>query len=261
MHDAVSQALYGRGREPQGLSKMVAISGGLHVALMVLIVFLPASWLSRPPTEPRNVMTISLAGSPGPRSGGLTPIGARAVQQVVPEQPKAAPQRPPAAKPPEMVEPINKPLPARQTPTPVRDAPKEARSRTPTTGTQPRDGKAVTENDSQSNTMGLSTGGAPGTGAQINIGDFCCPDYVSGMLQRIHQNWNSRQSSAGLTTMRFTIQRDGTLTDIQVARSSGNQMLDFLAQRALLALRQLPPLPAAYPNPALTVNLDFEYQR
>ena len=62
------------------------------------------------------------------------------------------------------------------------------------------------------------------------------------MVAKINQNWNSRQSAAGITTMQFTIQRDGMLTDIKVLRSSGNQMLDFLANRALLAVRQLPPL-------------------
>jgi hypothetical protein len=38
-------------------------------------------------------------------------------------------------------------------------------------------------------------------------------------------------------------------------------MLDFLAHRALLAVRQLPPLPDAYTNPTLVVTLEFEYQR
>jgi TonB family protein len=61
--------------------------------------------------------------------------------------------------------------------------------------------------------------------------------------------------------MQFTIQRDGTLSDIKVLRSSGNQMLDFLANRALLAVRQLPPLPPEYTNPTLVVDLQFEYQR
>ncbi len=45
--------------------------------------------------------------------------------------------------------------------------------------------------------------------------------------------------------MRFVIQRDGTLADVAVEKSSGNQSLDFLATRAL-RLSQLPPLPAAY---------------
>ena len=38
-------------------------------------------------------------------------------------------------------------------------------------------------------------------------------------------------------------------------------MLDLTAQRALQMLRQLPPLPPAYPNPTLTVYLKFDYIR
>jgi hypothetical protein len=38
-------------------------------------------------------------------------------------------------------------------------------------------------------------------------------------------------------------------------------MLDFLANRAMLAVRQLPPLPAEYTNPTLVIDLQFEYQR
>jgi hypothetical protein len=46
-----------------------------------------------------------------------------------------------------------------------------------------------------------------------------------------------------------------------VARPSGYAALDFMAQRALLNTRQLPPLPAAFTEPSLTVHLVFEYQR
>jgi hypothetical protein len=34
-----------------------------------------------------------------------------------------------------------------------------------------------------------------------------------------------------------------------------------MAQRAMLVTRQLPPLPAAFDRPSLTVHLFFEYQR
>jgi hypothetical protein len=33
------------------------------------------------------------------------------------------------------------------------------------------------------------------------------------------------------------------------------------AQRAVTLTKQLPPLPEAFPNPTLTVHLNFEYQR
>ena len=51
------------------------------------------------------------------------------------------------------------------------------------------------------------------------------------------------------------------ISDISVAQSSGYQMMDYMAQRALLAVNPLPPLPQAYTNPTLVVNLNFEYQR
>jgi protein TonB len=261
MHDAVSQALYGRSREPQGpLSRMLSASVALHVVFIALLIFAPSNWWSRPIETPQNVMTISLGGAPGPRSGGMTSISSRPVQQAVEDLPKVTPNRPPAAKTPEMVEPIAKPRPAKETPTPVRDAPKEASRTKPTVGRETQEGTAKAETAATTNSIGLSTGGG-GTGGQINVGNFCCPEYIAGMVSKIHQNWTARSAGTGVSTMRFTIQRDGTLTDIQVAKSSGQQMLDYLAQRALLAVKQLPPLPAEYTNPTLVVNLDFEYQR
>ncbi len=81
------------------------------------------------------------------------------------------------------------------------------------------------------------------------------------MQDRILRNWESRQQSLGTTGVVFVVQRDGTLTDVAVEKSSGNSQLDYLATRALLLTRQLPPLPAGYPNPSLRVHLTFEYQR
>lgn len=260
MNDAVSVALYGRSREQDGLSRMIAISGGVHVVFVALLIFLPTSWFHNAAPDPRDVMTISLGGAPGPKTGGMTPIGARAIQKAIETPlPKAEPVRPPAAKTPEMVEPVKtKPL-VRNTPTPVNDAPKEARSRTPTTGAQTREGRSMAETGAQANTLGLTTGGG-GTGGQINLGNFCCPDYILEMNRLIMTNWNSRQNAQATTVMRFTIHRDGSLTDITVGASSGYAMLDMFADRAL-KMAKLPPLPPAYTNETLTVDLSFEYHR
>ena len=260
MHDVVSEALYGRLREPEGLKKMVALSGGLHIVFAALALIVPARWWTNRIEVPRNVMEISLGGAPGPVSGGMTPISGRAIQKAVETMPKVAPTPPPMAKPPDMVQPDVKPRVTTK-PTPdVKESPKDARGRTPTTGPQTKDGKAQSETGSNAISTGLSTGGG-GTNGQINLGDFCCPDYIANMVATINRNWSSRQSTVGVTTMRFTIQRDGTLTDITVAKSSGYQALDFMAQRALIAVGRLPPLPAAYTNPILTIDLQFEYQR
>jgi TonB family protein len=259
MYDVVANALNGRMREPEGLRKMIAISIGAHIALTLAIVFLPGRWFARPIDNPRDAMFISLGGAPGVNSGGMTPISGRPVQKAMQDLPKVTPTRVPAQKTPEMTapDPTAKAKPKQSTP--VQEAPKEARGKTPTVGAQEKPGKAMADNPSPSNQLGLSTS-AGGTGGQISLANFCCPEYVGEMVNRINQNWNARQSG-GVTIMRFTIQRDGRITDISVAQSSGYPMQDYLAQRALLAVNPLPPLPQAYPNPTLIVNLNFEYQR
>ncbi len=80
------------------------------------------------------------------------------------------------------------------------------------------------------------------------------------MTRRVRESWNSKQGVSGITVMRFTILRDGRITDIAVEQSAG-YVLDLTAQGALQKLRQLPPLPPAYTNPNLTIYLRFEYQR
>jgi protein TonB len=81
------------------------------------------------------------------------------------------------------------------------------------------------------------------------------------MTDRIRNNWSQQVEVAGIVLVRFTIQRDGSLTDATVERSSGYSSLDLNARRAVQVTRQLPPLPAAFPNPTLTVHLNFQYQR
>lgn len=240
MHDATSHVLHGRVHEPAEPKTMLVVSVGMHILMIVGFVQAPASWWQRPREATQNVMTVSLGPAPGAHSGGSTSIGARSVQKAV----ETAPRVSVAPKPPQ---------------TPLTSTPSEAPRRTPTLGSEVREGRALVETDAQTAGVGLSTGGG-GSFDQFEMGNFCCPEYLGMMLQRIRQNWSSRQPTGGVTTIKFTVQRDGMLTDIQVLRSSAQPMLDFLAQRAVLAARQLPPLPAAYPHPTLVVNLDFDYQ-
>lgn len=101
-----------------------------------------------------------------------------------------------------------------------------------------------------------------GSGSRLDIqGEFCCPDYVITMVERIRSNWDARAEVAGLAIVKFTILRDGTITSAELERSSGYTTLDIRAQRAVLLTRQLPGLPSAFPNPSLPVHLTFEYTR
>jgi TonB family protein len=258
----VTDILRDRMRTPAGLERMVAMSVGVHVAVAVALLLSPGQWITRPITTPKTVMNISLGGG-GPQTGGMTQMGGRPVQvQTPPEEMKREAIRPPAAKTPEMTLPKPGARVTKATDAPaVKQAPDDARGRTPTRGAQTAAGSSVAETGTRGQGFGLSSGGGPGTGSSLDVSDFCCPDYLFTMLERIRTVWNQNQGSSGQVMVKFTIQRDGTLTSGQVERGSGNPTLDIAAQRAIAMTRKLPPLPDAFPNPTLTVHLNFQYQQ
>ena len=59
--------------------------------------------------------------------------------------------------------------------------------------------------------------------------------------------------------LKFTVQRDGQITDVELVSGSGYLGLDQSAERAL-RLASLPPLPARYTEDDLTIYLNFQYQ-
>ena len=81
------------------------------------------------------------------------------------------------------------------------------------------------------------------------------------MVQAIQKNWNRNQGASGTVQMKFTMLRDGTITNIQVEIPSNIAMLDLESQRALLNTKQLAQLPREFTENTLTVHLIFEYQR
>jgi TonB family protein len=259
----VTDVLRDRRQEPAGLSRMAAISLAVHSAIAVFLLLGPAHWFRAPAEEKKTVMTISLGGAgEGTRSGGLTAIGGRPVQTTEPAAVREA-VRPPAAAAPEMVvaKPTAKPAQtAKPAPVPPQTTP-DARGKQLTRGEEIRPGNALAETGARGQGFGLSTGGGAGSGSTLDVADFCCPDYLVLMMDKIKSNWNQQVELPGTVLIKFTIQRDGRLTETTVERSSGALSLDQNAQRAVMVTRQLTALPAAFPNPTLTVHLNFQYQR
>ena len=60
------------------MNRTVVVSLLAHAVL--LTAFLLLTSLGPPRATEREVMTISLGGAPGPRAGGMTPMGGRPVQ-------------------------------------------------------------------------------------------------------------------------------------------------------------------------------------
>ena len=262
--DAVSQVLAGRMTAEDDAGRMLGASVIGHALLFAVVLLVPSSWMGPQRAEPESVMVVNLGGPQGPQTGGRVAEGARPVQEVAPPTAKPEPVAPPAAAVPEMIEPVKAPpkkVPPKAPPPKV-EPPREQTARTtPSKGDQVRQGQAVAETRGQGFNAGLASGAGGTGGYRIDAVNFCCPEYLATMQSRIHGVWQSRQQSLGTTIVKFVIQRDGLLTDIAVDRSSGNSTLDLIATRAVRLARQLPPLPAAYPNPSLTVYVTFEYQR
>jgi TonB family protein len=256
----VTDVLRDRRYEPAGLQSTTVVSIAVHTLLVGFVLFGPGRWIGRNAPPPPTVMTITLGGGSGPQSGGMTSIGGRPIQT---EAPPDAPtrheaSRPAAAKIPEMT--LPKPN-ARLVKAPnVKQAPEEARGRTPTRGAQVSEGSAIAETGARGQGFGLSSGGA-GLGSSLDVANFCCPDYIVLMTDLIRRNWDAVAEVSGMTIIKSTIQRDGRLTELALEKSSGYTALDLNAQRAVTITRQLPPLPAEYSNPTLTVHLNFQYHR
>ena len=262
MREAVSVVLSDRARQVDGLGRMVWLSLLAHLVLIATIVLVPSEWHSSSVT-PDAVMMISLGGTEGPETGGMTAIADRAVQAIAKPDASRRVETPLAMKAPEMVEPERVAKPA---PTPPRtkvERPDEtSRSRTPTTGAEVKSGAArVPTGGAAIPFGGLASGGGGAGGVKVDVQNFCCPEYLAQMVQMIRRNWNENQGAGGQPVVKFTIGRDGVLTNVELSQSSGQALLDLEARRAVLNTKQLPPLPREFTEPQLTVHLTFDFNR
>jgi len=258
----VTDVLRDRAQSAEGLQRMVLVSFAVHIVFVIAIILTPGSLIGRRTEEPRNVMTISLSGAgEGPRNGGFTAAAAQPVQIQAPQDPaKREAPRPPAARTPEMVMPTTTAKPSKTPPVVVKNAPDDAKGRIPTQGTQTSKGQATAFSGARGQGFGLSTGGGAGSGSTLDVADFCCPDYIVTMVERIRSAWNDHQGGTGVVRVKFTIERSGAIADASVETSSGNTTLDIAALRAVVVTKTLPPLPSQFEYPKLPVHLNFEYK-
>jgi len=239
----VTDIIVARSHQQDRFNAMVAGSVAVHIGVAAFLIFGPSAWRMRNDEVPKTVMTISLGGAPGPRAGGMTPIAGRAVPEAL--------KPPEPAKPVEVSPPLRPKmaLPSKN----VRPQPRQAQE-------EARPGSTRTETGARGTGFGLTTGGGGGTNVQLDVANFCCPEYIEQMVSLVQQNWDRNQGVSGSTGMKFTITRKGSIDAVLVERPSGFVALDYAAQRALL-LTRLPELPPQFPNPSLTVHVTFQYQR
>jgi protein TonB len=108
----------------------------------------------------------------------------------------------------------------------------------------------------------------PGAIGQTTVGDnnfaTLYPWYVDQINRTMQQNWNNRQVDSrtpkgARVYMVFTIHRDGTLSNLQLDRSSGSPTLDRSCLIAAQRVSTFGNLPAAYNQSTLRVSYYCEY--
>ena len=89
--------------------------------------------------------------------------------------------------------------------------------------------------------------------------------YIQAVRQNISRNWDQSTIEPGVRAARtahavfsFSIDRQGKIHDAKLVQTSGNSSMDMSAQRALLNIDRLPPLPGDYAGSYVNVTFEFD---
>lgn len=91
--------------------------------------------------------------------------------------------------------------------------------------------------------------------------------YAQSMVSKIRVNWYAnmpqiiRTGMKGVVTIRFTIHRDGRISDITILQTSGVPPYDAAARKAIELSSPLKALPPDFPNPQERVTCMFYYNQ
>ncbi len=107
--------------------------------------------------------------------------------------------------------------------------------------------------------LGMSGAGGGNFGSRF-------PWYVEAVQRRISSNWLQSTVDpmvrwAPRVVVTFQILRDGSVTNIQLLRSSGNASVDASAVRACHDSSPLERLPSEYPGSNVSVEFWFDFRR
>jgi TonB family protein len=91
--------------------------------------------------------------------------------------------------------------------------------------------------------------------------------YMKGLKDTVQQHWYSLmpesakppQMRSGKTVVKFTVMRDGSVANLKIEQSSGDEELDRAAYGALAYSSPLAHLPASFAGDSLRIRANFFY--
>lgn len=273
-------------RRPEAVSLGAAFL--LHTLLAAIVLLLPRL---QPPPKPLEFVPVTVipaqalgvrrpaparrkpaerpAEKPAPEPAAPEPE--RPQEEITPPPPKPVDDDVPVLPKEEPKKPQPKPEPKPATPArPDRSKPAESDRKptttpreTPPTPTPPAGGPAGVapgETGDQIGRRGAASGSTLGTtafGSRIGVDnpDFTYGYYLDRLLSLIDAQWQRPNMGEVRAVIHFEIARDGSISDLRVAETSGYNAFDFAALRAVQSAAPFPPLPRGYRNESLGVNL------
>jgi outer membrane biosynthesis protein TonB len=107
-----------------------------------------------------------------------------------------------------------------------------------------------------------STGSDPATVKTSGGVDFRYPEYLRNIVAQVHRRWHRPSGNVSLRAeVLFFVHRDGSISNFQFVRRSGNFGFDLEAQGAIEAAANagaFGPLPEGYPADVLPVSFFFD---
>jgi protein TonB len=249
--DTVGDLIAERARErfPWGVGTLLAavLHGSIAAALIYSASIHPARFVM-----PRTVAVRLLPA--GSLKGGEKPAPAPAAAPE-PEKTKILKPEPEDAPPPPSSKAVLLPAKEKEKKTATASRPAPEKSRAPEVSL-PSSGES----------SGGGAGGPIGAGGNVGVSgatldnaDFKYSYYIERMLVAIGMNWFKPAQAGDVSpVIHFRIEKDGTISDASVERSSGLPFVDRAALRAVVSSSPLPPLPSEYGGSQLGVHLKFD---
>jgi protein TonB len=256
--------------QPEPLGKSLAGSVALHVSVGAALLM--SAWIGHGPLVQWGDINGGGMGSvavnvvpriplPG-RSGPINPV-ANDTESVVPTPPsKAKPQRKVEAPEPNAI--AIKSRNASKKASRATSAPNKFREQQQDLPNQvySTSGQAVV-----SPMYGMTGGGGVGIGTRSPFGEQY-GWYVNLLRDQVARNWRTSELDPRLRTapqvvVTFVIRRDGSVTpgSVKITQRSGNQSLDYSAQRAIMDAAPFQPLPPQFQRNEVEIEFWFELRR
>jgi TonB family protein len=251
--DAVGEVLAEKEKEAFPWAAGASLAAALHLGLLGAFF---ASSLARPLSlTPPRAVAVRILSAGSIRTAQPAKSVAAAPEPVKPKiekPPEEAPPPPPSEK--AVLLPAKEEKKKKPTPAPV-TAPRATTAPAPDVSLP----SSAAEGSGTGPASAAGAGGNAGIGsAQLDQPDFRYPYYIESVVAALSTNWFKPTPVIQTPpVVHFRIQRDGTVADPEIVRSSGLPYVDRAALRAVLA-STFPPLPPDWTGPHVGLRVTFE---